>query len=115
MAATFMARPKASEEAHAAHPLHQARPILAENNDGTGGAVSDDPNSGPHLNRSADAVAVLGGEDDSLPGCLLHLIDGLLKSIAVIANSISMRGGSIRSEIDSARVFETMGVPGCAP
>ena len=115
MAAMFMARTTASEENHVAHSLLEARRILAENSDGTGCAVSDDTNSGPHMNRSADAVGALGNEDDSLLGCLLHLIDGLLKSVAVIGNSVSMHGEFIRSKIDSARVLKTMGVPGCAP
>ena len=95
MAATFMARTTAREEEYAARPLQEGRPILAEKIDPTGCAASDHQNSGLRINRSADAVAALGGEDDSLLCCLLHLIDGLVKSVAVTGNSTSMHQGSI--------------------
>ena len=66
------------EEHHISGPLLKTRRACGENKCGPRSSKSDQPDSGPDIDRPGQTVAAGGNEQNALVGFLLNLIDGLL-------------------------------------
>ena len=82
--------------------------VGGQDKDGPLGAVADQANAGPNIERAADAIASCWQEHDALTGRLLNLVNGVLQGGRVIA-----RAGA--GEINRLGIRQALGVIGGWP
>src|SRR5580692_10128284 len=99
-ALTFMSRPSSSKEHHVANSLLKPRSIFPKQNDWTRHPISNNAHARPDIDRSGDAIASFGHKDNSLLRCFLHPVNCLLKSIAIVGDTVAVNGKFIFREID---------------
>ena len=111
------AGPAAGEEDHIAFVVLVlvAGRAFGQQEDGAGGAISDDADAGPDVEGLRQAIAALGNEDNSLAGGFLNLVNGLLNSPGIVGETVAADGKGVRGEVDGLGVVQAEGVIGRAP
>src|ERR1039457_33757 len=80
--------------------------------DRAGGPVPDQANAGPDVDGLRQAVDSLGNEDDSLARGFLNLVNGPLKRLGIVGETVAADGEGVRAEVDGLGVVQAEGVVG---
>src|SRR5580692_12575971 len=98
-------RPTTCEEEHVPRPLLKTRGVCREHKCRPRGPKTDQPDSGPDVDRPGETVTARWNKQNALVRRLANLIDRPLQNGGVIRDSIPLYGETIRRQINCFRIL----------